>query len=277
MGGGGGSTTVVVRGLLDGATVGLQGRPAYVVLVAVLVAGAAAGWFARGRTLGSTEGRDAGARGPSGWGALAATVLAVAAAVGAGALLWERPANDGRFEALKAAGGAAAIVIGSYTLLLTDQRRRIEERRQRTEEGRHALERARQDTEQDRVTNERFARAVELLGHDADPVRVGALHALAAIGSDHDDRRQVVIDTAARTCVDRSATPAGSPRAAFTTGPAQLGMSGLHRSCGRTKRVGPPTGSGRCVSRPNDCSATCCRQWTPPRTLPARRTGTPST
>ena len=194
MGRGGSITTVAVRGLLDGAMVGLQGRPAYGVLVAVLVAGAAAGWFVRGRTIGRTGVDDAGARGPSGWGALAATVLAVAAAVGAGALLWERPANDGRFEALKAAGGAAAIVIGSYTLFLTDQRRRIEERRQRTEEGRHALERARQDTEQDRVTNERFARAVELLGHDADPVRVGALHALAAIGSDHDDRRQVVID-----------------------------------------------------------------------------------
>jgi hypothetical protein len=68
-------------------------------------------------------------------------------------------------EAIKTGGLAGGAVIALYALRLNDRRRR-------TEEARHELE-------SEKVADERFARSVELLGNEADQVRVGALHALA--------------------------------------------------------------------------------------------------
>jgi hypothetical protein len=68
-------------------------------------------------------------------------------------------------EAIKTGGLAGGAVVALYALWLNDRRRR-------TDEARHELE-------SDKAADERFARSVELLGNEADQVRVGALHALA--------------------------------------------------------------------------------------------------
>ena len=44
------------------------------------------------------------------------------------------------------------------------------------------------------MADERFARAVELLGHEADQVRVGALHALAGLARSRSSYTQTVLD-----------------------------------------------------------------------------------
>jgi hypothetical protein len=93
-----------------------------------------------------------------------ATALGAVAAI-SGWLLVADHATLG--DALKTGGPAGASVVALYGLWLNDRRRRVEEERHRVESG--------------RVDHERFARAVELLGNDADQVRVGALHALAGL------------------------------------------------------------------------------------------------
>ena len=85
-----------------------------------------------------------------------------------------------RAEALKTGGLAGGAVVALYALWLNDRRRR-------TEEARHELE-------SDKVADERFARSVELLGHDADQVRVGALHALVELAGAVPRYRQTVLD-----------------------------------------------------------------------------------
>ncbi|WNV91923.1 hypothetical protein RM788_23850 [Umezawaea sp. Da 62-37] len=91
-------------------------------------------------------------------------------------------------EAIKTGGLAGGAVIALYALWLNDRRRR-------TEEARQHLEGLRTDHDRSRVADERFARAVELLGHDADQVRVGALHALAGLAeSSEKDYRQTVLN-----------------------------------------------------------------------------------
>ncbi len=98
---------------------------------------------------------------------LAAAFL-VSAAVFAGVLVWllaDRGTSRG--DALKTAGLAGGAVAALYGLWLNDRRRRVEE-------DRHELERS-------RISDERFAKSVELLGHQADQVRVGAVHALAGL------------------------------------------------------------------------------------------------
>jgi hypothetical protein len=92
----------------------------------------------------------------------------LSAVVFAGVLVWllaDRGTSRG--DALKTAGLAGGAVAALYGLWLNDRRRR-------TEEDRHELERG-------RISDERFAKAVELLGHQADQVRVGAMHALAGL------------------------------------------------------------------------------------------------
>ncbi|MFE0027938.1 pentapeptide repeat-containing protein [Amycolatopsis sp. NPDC059021] len=104
------------------------------------------------------------------------------ATVFAGVLVWllADPATS-RGDALKTsglAGGATAVL---YGLWLNDRRRRVEE-------ARHAVER-------DRISDDRFAKAVELLGHEADQVRLGAMHALAGLARARPDLYgQTVID-----------------------------------------------------------------------------------
>jgi hypothetical protein len=111
------------------------------------------------------------------FGSMAAAVtVAVATAV---TLLLVDPALS-KTEAIKTGGLAGGAIVALYALWLNDRRRR-------TEEARHELE-------SDKVADERFARAVEMLGNDADQVRVGALHALAGLHRAVPRYRQTVLD-----------------------------------------------------------------------------------
>jgi len=92
-----------------------------------------------------------------------------------------------RADALRTGGLAGGAVLALHALWINDRRRRTEEARQETERGRAQLDR-------DRVADERFAKAVELLGHDADQVRVGALHALAGLARSRPTYTQTVLD-----------------------------------------------------------------------------------
>ncbi|GAA2815087.1 pentapeptide repeat-containing protein [Saccharopolyspora taberi] len=126
---------------------------------------------------------------------LAVTIaLAVAALVGvSAALLLLDPRTTGA-DALRTGGLAGGSVIALYALWLNDRRRRVDEQRQAVETERQQLENRRTDLDRDRVSDERFARAVELLGHEADQVRVGALHALAGLARSNPAYTQTVLD-----------------------------------------------------------------------------------
>ncbi|PXY31449.1 pentapeptide repeat-containing protein [Prauserella muralis] len=92
-----------------------------------------------------------------------------------------------RSDALRTGGLAGGALVALYALWLNDRRRRVEEARQEIERQRHELE-------TDRISDERFARSVELLGNDADQVRVGALHALTGLARSRADYTQTVLD-----------------------------------------------------------------------------------
>lgn len=94
-----------------------------------------------------------------------------------GVLLW---LGIGVVESIKTAGIGAGSIVALYALWLNDRRRQVEE-------GRH-------EHDQQRVADERFAKAVELLGHEADQVRVGALHALAGLARSRPEHTQTVLD-----------------------------------------------------------------------------------
>ena len=135
-------------------------------------------------------------------------VAAVLVLVGASTALLVFDPRVTSADALRTGGLAAGSVVALYALWLNDRRRRVDEERQRLEalrqdlEGeRYALEQRRQDLEnrrtdheRDRAADERFARSVELLGHDADQVRVGALHALAGLARTTPAYTQTVLD-----------------------------------------------------------------------------------
>ncbi|MEU7526237.1 pentapeptide repeat-containing protein [Saccharothrix sp. NPDC042600] len=106
----------------------------------------------------------------------AAVLVAVATTV---VLLWVEPKLS-KAEAVKTGGLAGGAVVALYALWLNDRRRR-------TEEARHELE-------SDKVADERFARAVEMLGDEADQVRVGAMHALAGLARSTPRYKQTVLD-----------------------------------------------------------------------------------
>ncbi|WP_329053948.1 pentapeptide repeat-containing protein [Amycolatopsis sp. NBC_01488] len=128
-------------------------------------------------------------RSPLAWTFLASVVLLV----GVGGWLLTDPATS-RSDALKTGGLAGGAVVALYALWLNDRRRRVEERRQDIERRRHELESQRAEQDRERVADERFAKAVELLGHAADQVRVGALHALAGLARSRPDYTQTVLD-----------------------------------------------------------------------------------
>ncbi len=150
------------------------------------------GWWLLGPGIGGT----AAALGVLAWGmwrrrqglVLTGTVLLAMSALAlvGGALLLADP-KAGLVEALKTGGLASASVVALYALWLNDRRRQVEERRQR-------LDTDRAEHDRERVGDERFAKAVELLGHDADQVRVGALHALAGIARSRPEYTQTVLD-----------------------------------------------------------------------------------
>lgn len=83
-------------------------------------------------------------------------------------------------EIVKTSGVAGGAVVALYALWLNDRRRRVEE-------ARHSLE-------SEKVADERFARSVELLGNEADQVRVGAMHALAWLARSTPRYQQTVLD-----------------------------------------------------------------------------------
>jgi hypothetical protein len=97
-------------------------------------------------------------------------------------------------EAVKTGGLAGGALVALYALWLNDRRRRTDEERQRIEVARQQLEDARADHDRSRVADERFARSVELLGHDAEQVRVGAMHALAGLARSRAEYTQTVLD-----------------------------------------------------------------------------------
>jgi uncharacterized protein YjbI with pentapeptide repeats len=90
-------------------------------------------------------------------------------------------------DALKTGGLAGGAILALYALWINDRRRR-------TEEARQDLERDRAQQDRERISDERFAKAVEMLGHEADQVRVGALHALAGLARSHPSYAQTVLD-----------------------------------------------------------------------------------
>ncbi|MGV9364311.1 pentapeptide repeat-containing protein [Amycolatopsis sp. NPDC003731] len=128
-------------------------------------------------------------RSPLAWTFFASVVLLL----GVGGWLLTDPATS-RSDALKTGGLAGGAIVALYALWLNDRRRRVEERRQDIERQRHELEAQRAEQDRERVADERFAKAVELLGHAADQVRVGALHALAGLARSRPGYTQTVLD-----------------------------------------------------------------------------------
>ncbi len=92
-----------------------------------------------------------------------------------------------KHEAIKTGGLAGGAIVALYALWLNDRRRKVEEARQE-------LERQRIEHDRSRVADDRFARAVELLGHEAEQVRVGAMHALAGLAKSRPEYTQTVLD-----------------------------------------------------------------------------------
>jgi hypothetical protein len=112
---------------------------------------------------------------------LLATVLAAIAVTVAttAALLLVEPTAP-RSEAVRTGALSGGAVVALYALWLNDRRRRIEEER-------HGLESI-------KVADERFARSVELLGNEADQVRVGALYSLVWLADSNPRYKQTVLD-----------------------------------------------------------------------------------
>jgi hypothetical protein len=120
-------------------------------------------------------------------------VLLAASALGL-VTWWLLAGGIGRDEALKTGGLAAGSFVALYALWLNDRRRRTEEERREIERARQDLEGRRAEHDRERVADERFARAVELLGNGADQARVGALHALAGLARSRPEYTQTVLD-----------------------------------------------------------------------------------
>ena len=112
---------------------------------------------------------------------LLATVLAaIAVTVATTVVLLLVEPNAPRSEAVRTGALSGGAVVALYALWLNDRRRRVEEER-------HALEGV-------KVADERFARSVELLGNEADQVRVGALHSLVWLAGSTPRYKQTVLD-----------------------------------------------------------------------------------
>ncbi|MER5266594.1 pentapeptide repeat-containing protein [Actinosynnema sp. NPDC002837] len=113
------------------------------------------------------------------WLLVASVLAAVVVTVATTALLVLVDPRQPKAEAIKTGGLAGGAVVALYALWLNDRRRR-------TEEARH-------DLESEKVADERFARAVELLGNEADQVRVGAMHVLASLAHTTPRYKQTVL------------------------------------------------------------------------------------
>jgi hypothetical protein len=120
-------------------------------------------------------------------GLVVTIVLAVVAVLSTSTALLVFDSRTTGADALRTGGLAGGSIVALYALWINDRRRRVAEQNQE-------LERQRADHDRDRVADERFARAVELLGNEADQVRVGALHALAGLARSRRDYTQTVLD-----------------------------------------------------------------------------------
>lgn len=104
-------------------------------------------------------------------------------------------------DSLRTGGLAAIAVLALYGLWLYEQRQQqpsgpnpFAVEQQRIAEERRDLDRERMDHDRGRAADDRFAKALELLGHDADQVRVGALHALAGLARSRPEYGQTTVD-----------------------------------------------------------------------------------
>jgi uncharacterized protein YjbI with pentapeptide repeats len=120
-------------------------------------------------------------------GLVVTIVLAVVAVLSTSTALLVFDARTTGADALRTGGLAGGSIVALYALWINDRRRHVAEQSQQ-------LARQRADHDRDRVADERFARAVELLGNEADQVRVGALHALAGLARSRGDYTQTVLD-----------------------------------------------------------------------------------
>ncbi len=111
---------------------------------------------------------------------LVTVVVAIATTVVTTAVLLLVDPAAPRSEAVRTGALSGGAVVALYALWLNDRRRRVEE-------DRHALEGV-------KVADERFARSVELLGNEADQVRVGALHSLVWLAASTPRYKQTVLD-----------------------------------------------------------------------------------
>jgi hypothetical protein len=111
---------------------------------------------------------------------LTTVVVAIAITVVTTAVLLLVDPAAPRSEAVRTGALSGGAVVALYALWLNDRRRRVEE-------DRHALEGV-------KVADERFARSVELLGNEADQVRVGALHSLVWLAASTPRYKQTVLD-----------------------------------------------------------------------------------
>ncbi|GAA2666984.1 MULTISPECIES: pentapeptide repeat-containing protein [Actinosynnema] len=137
---------------------------------------------------------------------LAATLLGSAGAflLVAGLLLAIDPGSP-KHETIKTGGLAGGAVVALYALWLNDRRRR-------TDEAKHELESQRAEHDRSRVADERFAKSVELLGHDADQVRVGAMHAMAGLARSRPEYAQTVLDVLCAYLRRKPEAPDGEQR-----------------------------------------------------------------
>ncbi|TQM82191.1 pentapeptide repeat protein [Saccharothrix saharensis] len=113
------------------------------------------------------------------WLLVVSVLAAVVVAVATTAVLLLVDPKQPKAEAIKTGGLAGGAIVALYALWLNDRRRRVEE--------------ARHDLESEKAADERFARAVELLGNEADQVRVGAMHVLAGLAHTTPRYKQTVL------------------------------------------------------------------------------------
>ncbi|WP_410607643.1 pentapeptide repeat-containing protein [Amycolatopsis sp. lyj-109] len=129
------------------------------------------------------------------WRWIAVTAVAVAAVTGG--LLWlflawsGRPEAPVRIDAVKTAFGIGAGAGGVFALWLATRRQRTLEL-QLAETTRVASVTER-DLEERRVT-ELYTKAVEQLGSEKAPVRLGGLYALERLGQDNPKQRQTIVN-----------------------------------------------------------------------------------
>ncbi|HEX4721723.1 MAG TPA: pentapeptide repeat-containing protein [Pseudonocardiaceae bacterium] len=100
-------------------------------------------------------------------------------------------------DALRTGGLAALVVVALYVVWLYEHRPSAPDHtvgEHRLAEAQRDLDRQRIDHDRGRAADDRFAKALELLGHDADQVRVGALHALAGIARSDPRYGQTTVD-----------------------------------------------------------------------------------